>query len=108
MAVQADGVQHEAHADCTGLEVTSAFTANVWEVWHPHPSPAHLHELSSNIICEQNPQDMVMHPHQSSCFKAERWRTCCRVHKIKLWVHPRCLRACRNFGNDTHVLAVHR
>lgn len=30
--VQANGVQNEPASECTGLEVTSAFTANVWEV----------------------------------------------------------------------------
>ena len=32
--VQENGVQNDAEAECSGLEVTSAFTANVWEVHH--------------------------------------------------------------------------
>ena len=32
MIVQENGVQKEAESDCTGLEVPSSFTANVWEV----------------------------------------------------------------------------
>ena len=32
--MQENGVQNDAEAECSGLEVTSAFTANVWEVQH--------------------------------------------------------------------------
>lgn len=43
--LQENGVQKEAESECTGLEVPSSFTANVWEVC-PLPSAPGISDKS--------------------------------------------------------------
>ena len=48
-AAQENGIQNDVDTDCTGNEVTSSFTANVWEVG----PAAHLADEHKTIPCEQ-------------------------------------------------------
>ncbi len=65
-------MQKEAESDCTGLEVPSSFTANVWEVCPLTSSPGTWTKFSSSMPGLPTSQPAPYHV-TSSIPQGQRW-----------------------------------